>query len=357
MTARGNVLVLAGGTGGHVYPALAVAQELQRRGYKLFWLGTSKGLESRVVVAAGLTLNCIAVRGLRGKGVLARLTGLALLLGATLQSLLAMLRIRPLCVLGMGGYVAGPGGMAAWLLRYPLVIHEQNSVAGTTNRLLRPLATRVLAGYPETFPRAEVVGNPVRRELLENGRHNRYDYDGSRPLRLLVMGGSLGARALNQVMPAALQKLPRRAQVRHQTGVGHAGQVRDAYAELGVDAVEVVPFMEDMAAIYRWSDLVLCRAGALTVAELTVMGRPAILVPLANAIDDHQARNAEWMQRQGAALVLAESELTAVRVADLLQELEGQPQRLADLASAARRAAFLHATQRVADVCEEVQRV
>ena len=359
MRADKTMLIMAGGTGGHVYPALAVALELQQRGFRVCWLGAGKGLENRVAEQAGLTLCRIAVRGLRGKGPLARAQGLLILSWAALQSLVVILRIWPVCVLGMGGYVSGPAGLTAWLLRRPLVIHEQNSVAGTTNRLLSRLATRILTAYPGAFANAEVVGNPLRRELLRSAESSSYDYDGSRPLRLLVVGGSLGARALNEVMPAALQQLPSqcRLQIRHQTGEADADRVGKAYAALEDRAVEVFPYIEDMAAVYLWCDLVLCRAGALTLAELTVMGRPAILVPLPDAIDDHQAHNADWLRSRGAALVLPQAEMNAVRLANLLFELQEQPLRLADMASAARRTAFKHATRRVADVCEEVSRV
>ena len=245
MRADKTMLIMAGGTGGHVYPALAVALELQQRGFRVCWLGAGKGLENRVAEQAGLTLCRIAVRGLRGKGPLARAQGLLILSWAALQSLVVILRIWPVCVLGMGGYVSGPAGLTAWLLRRPLVIHEQNSVAGTTNRLLSRLATRILTAYPGAFANAEVVGNPLRRELLRSAESSSYDYDGSRPLRLLVVGGSLGARALNEVMPAALQQLPSqcRLQIRHQTGEADADRVGKAYAALEDRAVEVFPYI------------------------------------------------------------------------------------------------------------------
>jgi UDP-N-acetylglucosamine--N-acetylmuramyl-(pentapeptide) pyrophosphoryl-undecaprenol N-acetylglucosamine transferase len=357
-SSMGTVLILAGGTGGHVYPALAVALELQQRGFHIRWLGTERGLESRVVVAAGLALDFIQVRGLRGKGMLARLQGALVLLWAAVQSLVAVASIRPVCVLGMGGYVSGPAGMAAWLLRRPLVIHEQNSVAGTTNRLLSKFASRILAAYPTAFgERAELVGNPVRSELLAAGEATHYDYDGERPLRLFVVGGSLGALAINEVVPDALAMMAHTTTliVKHQTGVDHADTVTASHSRLGNAHVEVLPYVEDMAAIYKWADLVLCRAGALTVAELSIMSRPSILVPLPDAIDNHQFHNAQWLADCGGALLMPQSELTPQLLSECLTDLLARPQQLAEMAIAARVAAFPLATQRVAEVCQEVR--
>ncbi len=355
----GTVLVLAGGTGGHVYPALAVALELQQRGFQIRWLGTERGLESRVVVAAGLALDFIRIRGLRGKGMAARLQGALVLLWAAVQSLVAVARIRPVCVLGMGGYVSGPAGVAAWVLRRPLVIHEQNSVAGTTNRMLSGIASRILAAYPTAFgEQAELVGNPVRSDLLAAGEFAHYDFDGQRPLQLFVVGGSLGALAINEVVPEALAILTQNSTVivRHQTGIDHTDSVTASHLQQGNDHVETLPYVEDMAAMYEWADLVVCRAGALTVAELSVMGRPSILVPLPGAIDNHQFHNAQWLVARGGALLMPQSELTAQSLADCLADLLAQPRQLSDMAAAARAAAFPLATRRVADVCEEVRR-
>ncbi len=358
-----TVLILAGGTGGHVYPALAVAQELQARGFNIRWLGTERGLENRVVLAAGLALDFIRVRGLRGKGALARVQAVLMLIWASAQSLFAVVKIKPDCVLGMGGYVSGPAGIAAWLLRKPLVIHEQNSVAGTTNRLLSRFSTRVLAAYPNAFSStavdAEVVGNPVRQALLARGLESAWHYDGQRPLRLFVVGGSLGAKAINDVLPQALALLSGQSevQVRHQTGMAHSTRVMADYQRLNLSEVEVLPYIEDMAAMYEWSDLVLCRAGALTVAELTIMGRPSILVPLPQAIDNHQAHNAYWLRDQGGALVVDQSDLSAEKLSGLLLELKSDTKRLRSMSEASAIAAFPEATQRVADVCVEAHRV
>lgn len=287
-----NVLIMAGGTGGHVFPALAVARELSERGHRVDWVGTRYGMESRVVPEAGIPLHYLAVRGVRGKNLLHTLVGLLRLVWSCFQALGLVWRRAPDCVLGMGGYAAGPAGLAAWLLRKPLVIHEQNAVAGTTNRLLAPLAGRVLAGFPGAFGEradVQVLGNPVRAELVAAARGHHWHYDGDRPLRLLVLGGSLGAQAINNAVPGAARDLwagDGGLEIWHQTGAAHIDAVRAAYdiedgeqgAAGGNPRLRVAPFIEDMAAAYAWADLVLCRAGALTVAELAVMGRPAILV-------------------------------------------------------------------------------
>jgi UDP-N-acetylglucosamine--N-acetylmuramyl-(pentapeptide) pyrophosphoryl-undecaprenol N-acetylglucosamine transferase len=355
-----RIAIFAGGTGGHVYPALAVATELNARGYSVEWFGTQRGLEARVVPEAGFPLHTIKVSGIRGKGMLSRLRGVFSVVLALLQSLSLLGRLRPVCALGMGGYVAGPAGLAAWLLRVPLVIHEQNSVAGTTNRLLRRCARAILTAYPQAFG-ADVdvrqLGNPVRAELLERGAAD-YRYDGSRPLRLLVVGGSLGARAINEVLPAAMASLPESCalELRHQTGHAHAEAVVAAYREAGREAVEILPYIEDMAAAYAWADLVFCRAGALTLSELTIIGRPSILVPLPHAIDNHQAHNADWLTAQGAAITLPQADMSPEAVASLVSELAADPARLARMAAAAVNAGSPMATAQVADICEEVRR-
>ena len=325
------VLMMAGGTGGHVYPALAVARDLLGRGYRVEWVGTHRGLEHRVVPGAGIKLHFLPVRGVRGKSLLHRLLGVLFLLFASIKALWLVLRLAPRCVVGMGGYVAGPAGVAAWLWRKPLLIHEQNAVAGTTNRMLAPLASRILAGFSGAFSpevACTVVGNPVRRELVEAAAANPYGYAGDRPLRLLVLGGSLGD--------------------------AHATEVRTSYGDRSDDRIRVVPFIEDMAAAYAWADLVVCRSGALTVAELAVMGRPAILVPLPHAIDDHQTANARSLTECGGAVLLRQADLTADSLAQALRDCIARPPRLAAMAAAAQAAARPDATARVADCCEEL---
>ena len=354
------VLIMAGGTGGHVYPALAVATELLERGYRVAWVGTRRGLEARVVPAAGIELHFLSVRGVRGKNLLHTVFGILALGLSAVQALLLVRRLAPSCVLGMGGYVAGPAGLAAWILRKPLLIHEQNAVAGTTNRLLAPLASAVLAGFPGAFkdgPEHTVVGNPVRRELIEAAKQHPWAYDGQRPLRLLVVGGSLGARPLNELVPGVVRKLLKAKpavglEVWHQCGEAHGDSVRAAYGHSLGGSVRVAEFIEDMAGAYGWSDLVLCRAGALTVAELAIMGRPALLVPLPHAIDDHQTANARALSDQGGGILLRQSELSAERLRQILESYLSMPQRLATMAAAATRAAYPDATRQVADRCE-----
>lgn len=355
------VLMMAGGTGGHVYPALAVAAELLTRGYRVEWVGTERGLEHRVVPAAGIDLHCLPVRGVRGKSPLHKILGLFYLLLASLQALLLVYRRAPGCVVGMGGYVAGPAGVAAWLLRKPLLIHEQNAVAGTTNRMLAPFARKIVAGFSGAFAperEYEVLGNPVRRELLAAAAEADYDYAGQRPLRLLVLGGSLGAQPINQVVPAALCRLREKGaaevEVWHQAGEAHAAIVSQSYGELPDDKVKVMPFIEDMAQAYTWADLVLCRAGALTVAELAIMGRPAILVPLPHAIDDHQTANARFLSDSGGAVLLRQADMTDLSLAELLHDCLSRPGQLATMAEAATKVATPGAAAAVSDCCEEL---
>jgi len=263
-------------------------------------------------------------------------------------------------VVGMGGYVAGPAGMAAWLLRKPLLIHEQNAVAGTTNRLLAPLASQVIAAFPGAFGEKvnhSVLGNPVRQELVTAGAARHYDYTGQRPLRLLVLGGSLGAQAINEVLPAsvrAIQGEGLQLEILHQAGDAHVDGVRASYGDLLGPAVRVEPFIEDMAAAYGWADLVLCRAGALTVSELAVMGCPSILVPLPHAIDDHQTANARSLSERGAAMLLRQADMTVAAVTASLQGYIAHPQILVGMAKAAAAAANPDAAARVSDCCEEL---
>lgn len=355
------VLFCAGGTGGHVYPALAVAQELQARGYRIAWVGTRAGLESRVVPEAGFTLHYLPVQGVRGKRLMAKLRALFCLVIAVTRALWLVLRLRPACVIGMGGYAAGPAGIAAWILRRPLIIHEQNAVAGTTNRMLAPFARKIVAAFDGAFgtKRAtEVTGNPLRRSVIEARPEGHYNYDGNRPLRLLVLGGSLGAAALNDAVPGTLLRLfrtrPGAVALWHQTGPMHLSGMANRYAGLQDADIRVEAFIEDMDEAYRWADLVLCRAGALTVSELAVTGTPAILVPLPSAVDDHQRRNARALAAAGAAIILQQSELDAYRLGADLSHLMDHPAELAAMSAAAYRAGTPGATARIADLCEEL---
>jgi UDP-N-acetylglucosamine--N-acetylmuramyl-(pentapeptide) pyrophosphoryl-undecaprenol N-acetylglucosamine transferase len=349
-------LVMAGGTGGHVFPALATARVLQKRGYDIVWLGTQRGIESRLVPAAGIPVEWLSVSGLRGKGLLTLLVAPVRLTVALFQALRAVRKHRPSVVLGAGGFASGPGGVAAWLLRRPLVVHEQNAVAGMTNRLLGRLADRVLEGFPGSFGRgvrAEHVGNPVRPEIAAvPPPQRRYGAREGR-VRLLVFGGSQGAARLNAVVPAALAELPAALQpeVIHQTGRTGYDETVAAYQSRGIEA-DVRPFIDDMAGAYGWADMAVCRSGALTVAELAAAGVPAVLVPFPAAVDDHQTRNAEYVVRAGAAVLLPERELTPVSLAATLRNLleAGRP-RLAQMAAAARGTAITDADERLADAC------
>jgi UDP-N-acetylglucosamine--N-acetylmuramyl-(pentapeptide) pyrophosphoryl-undecaprenol N-acetylglucosamine transferase len=352
------ILVMAGGTGGHVYPALAVARALQAKSCDIVWLGTHRGLESRVVPAAGIDIEWISVKGLRRKGALAMLIAPLQIGWALLQSLGVILRRRPAAVLGMGGFVSGPGGVAAWLTRRPLLIHEQNAAAGMTNRLLARLARVVLQAFPGSFNAAvsaETVGNPVREDIAAIAapaeRYGRREG----PLRLLVLGGSQGALALNRTVPAALAELEADARpvVRHQCGERTLDVAKQAYRDHGVD-VELLPYIEDMAEVYAWADLVICRAGALTVAELCAAGLPAVFVPYPAAVDDHQTANAGPMVAAGAAAIIQESDLTPPRLADLLREWLPSRKALLDRAEKARSLAVPNALGRITELCLEL---
>jgi UDP-N-acetylglucosamine--N-acetylmuramyl-(pentapeptide) pyrophosphoryl-undecaprenol N-acetylglucosamine transferase len=350
------VLVMAGGTGGHVYPALAVAEHLRAQGARVGWLGTRRGLEARVVPAAGLPLFTVGVAGLRGKGLATLLAAPLRLAAALAQSLAVLRRWRPDVVLGMGGFVSGPGGLAAWLARRPLVIHEQNALPGLTNRLLAPLARRVLEAFPDSFPqraRAEHTGNPLRAALLGLPAPEARLAGRSGPLRVLVVGGSLGARALNRLVPAAAARLPAGSlEVWQQTGPAHLEEAGAAWAASGREA-RLEPYLEDMAAAYQWADVAICRAGAMTVAELAAVGVGALLVPYPHAVDDHQSANARHLAAAGAARVLPEAALTPEALAAELQALAGDRGRVQAMAAAARTLAMPAATETVAARCLE----
>lgn len=349
MSARRPFLIMAGGTGGHVFPALAVAEQLQASGWVVHWLGTHAGLEARVVPPAGIPVHWLAVKGLRGKGLVRKVSAPLMLLWASLQAAVVLLRVRPAAVLGMGGFVTGPGGIMAWLLRRPLVIHEQNSIAGLTNRLLAPFASCVLEAFPGSLKGARHSGNPVR-ESIARLPFVTPDCSGRRP-RLLVVGGSLGAAALNELVPAVLGGMAaeQRPEVWHQTGLKLIEAARAAYERAGVD-VRLDAFIDDMAEAYRWADLVLCRAGAMTVAELAAVGVASILVPYPHAVDDHQTGNARYLVDAGAAVLLPQPELDVPRLQRELALLR-QPQRLVQMAQKARAMALPQAARTVADAC------
>lgn len=357
MVAR--VVVMAGGTGGHVFPALAVASEIRARGAEVSWLGTHQGLEARLVPERGFPMDWIRVEGLRSSGAKRWLQAPWVLGKALISAAEVLRRRRPGAVLGMGGFVSGPGGAMARLLGIPLVIHEQNRIPGLTNRWLSRVASRVFEAFPGSFPSgrgAETCGNPVRPEIAALLAPGARLANRTGPTRLLVLGGSLGALALNELVPQALALIPPegRPRVRHQAGERTLTTALEGYRTAGV-AAEVVPFIGDMAEAYAWADLALCRAGALTVSELAAAGLGAVLVPYPHAVDDHQSWNARFLEEAGAALLAPQQGLTAEGLAKLLQGLCGDRAGLLRMAEAARRVARTDAAMRIADACLGVQ--
>ena len=350
------VLIMAGGTGGHVFPALAVARELETRGIPVVWLGSKAGMEERIVTEAGISLETLPISGLRGKGLLTLLLLPMRLLRAILQAWCILRRIKPRVVLGMGGFVAGPGGLASWLVRIPLVIHEQNAIPGLTNRFLAHLAKRTLEAVPGSFRNAaEHTGNPVRQEICQVAEPDARFISRGKSLRLLIIGGSLGATALNEIMPASLAILKDKIdfQVKHQSGAKHIESARKAYTAAEVDA-ELSAFIADMPNAYAWADLVICRAGAMTIAELAASGVGSILVPYPFAVDDHQTYNSLFLVNADAAILIQQCDLSSKSLAEILHSLAKDRPRLLAMANAARRLAKPNATRAVADVCLEV---
>lgn len=346
---------MAGGTGGHVFPALAVAQELRDRDIAVTWLGTRRGIEAELVPNNRFPIDYINVEGLRGTGVIKLLKAPILLVRALWQAVGVIRKEQPDIVLGLGGFASGPGGVAARLLGLPLVIHEQNAIAGTTNKLLAKIASRVLTAFPSALPGGEWVGNPVRKEIVALPAPEERVAQTGCPLRLLVLGGSLGALAINQQVPAALAMLEedQRPEVRHQCGRKHSTETESAYKEVAVEA-SVEPFIADMAEAYGWADMVVCRAGALTISELAAAGVGALLIPYPHAIDDHQTRNGEWLVGQDAAVLIQQADLTTEKLALLLAEWLGDRKKLQLLATNARQLAKTGVAEAVADVCVEV---
>jgi len=349
------VLVMAGGTGGHVFPGLAVARALTDAGVPVEWLGTHRGLEAKLVPPTGIPVNFVSVGGLRGKSLMTRLLGPVRIVWAVIQSLVVMARLRPRTVLGMGGFVSGPGGIAAWITRRRLVIHEQNAIAGLTNRLLSRLAGQVLQAFPSTFPEeveAVTVGNPVRPEISAiEPPATRLAIPRDRA-RLLVFGGSQGALKINEVLPAALARLPDqiRPEVLHQTGERTREVAEQAYESAGVHA-DVRTFIDDMAGAYAWADLAVCRAGALTVAELAEAGLGSVLIPFPAAVDDHQTRNAAHLELAGAARLIQERDLTPESLAAILEPLLADAETRRTMAIAARSVAHPEALDDIVQAC------
>lgn len=349
-----KLMIMAGGTGGHVYPALAVAQVLRDRGVEIVWLGTRNGLEARAVPAQDFPIEWISVKGLRGKGLLGWLISPVLIARAAMEARRVIRRQRPDALLGMGGFVSGPGGLVAWAMRLPLMIHEQNAIAGLTNRGLSRFARRVFAGFPGVLPRAEHVGNPLRQEFIDIAARAPARVEADR-LRLLVVGGSQGAMALNEVVPAALAQMDSqlRPQIRHQCGRSRAEAVQQTYKDVSVTA-QVDEFIDDMAGAYGWADIVVCRAGAMTVAEVSVAAVAAVFVPFPHAVGDHQSANARYLADKQAAILIDQSDLNPARLCAELTRLAQQPDRVVELGVRARDLARLEATDDIADACMEV---
>jgi len=348
-----TILIMAGGTGGHIYPGMAGADVLRAEGWNVVWLGAPHSMEAELVPQHGYPVAWVNFSGVRGKGIVRMLLLPLMLLRAFAQSIGVLLRHRPDVVLGMGGYITFPGGMMAAFLNRPLVIHEQNSIAGLSNKVLAKLATRVLSGFPGVLPEAQWVGNPVRADIAALPEPAQRYANRSGKLKVLVVGGSLGAQALNEALPKALALLgeDERHDVVHQSGKKHFDAVKGLYAQVGVRA-DIRAFLDDMAQQYADADVVICRAGALTVAELAAAGVASVLVPFPFAVDDHQTHNARFLSEQGAAILLPQKELSAERLAQLLRELTRE--KLLAMAQAARGLAKPDATAQVAQICAEL---
>ena len=349
-----HVLIAAGGTGGHVYPALAVADYLREKNIKITWVGTAKGLEHRVIPAAGIPLEIISISGLRGKGLLNLLFVPLKLMLAIAQVIKIFIKTKPDAVLGMGGFVSGPCGLAAFILRKPLYLHEQNAIPGLTNKVLRYLATTTMQAFPNSFKNNNVIamGNPIRKDIsnLASPEERMAKREGN--IRLLIIGGSLGAQALNENVPQALSEISNKIQanVWHQTGKNKLDATLEIYKKLNVEA-KVTEFIEDMAEAYEWADLVICRAGALTISELANAGVAAILVPYPHAVDDHQTANAAYLTKVGAAILIPQEQLIPKLKESIAELLQAGRTKLIEMAKAARELSKPNATQDVAEIC------
>ncbi|MGB4812964.1 MAG: undecaprenyldiphospho-muramoylpentapeptide beta-N-acetylglucosaminyltransferase [Methylophilaceae bacterium] len=349
-----TLMVMAGGTGGHVYPAMAVADYLKNLGWKVVWLCTEGGMENRLIEGKGYDKAMINMKGVRGKGLVGWLMLPVNLTKAFHQAAKAIRQYQPNVVLGMGGFAAFPGGIKAWMLTKPLVIHEQNSVAGLTNKVLAKFASRVLVAFPAAFgSKAQIVGNPVREDIATLDLPEKRFASRQGPLRLLVVGGSLGAQSLNEVIPLALAKLPleSRPEVIHQAGVKHIDLLNANYEKAGVKG-ETRAFVEDMAALYAWADFVVCRSGALTVAEVSAVGLGALMVPFPFAVDDHQTTNATYLVNGGAAILVQQKDLNVEKLVEILSALTRE--KCLTMAINARVLGKPEATASVANICIEV---
>ena len=355
------LLCVAGGTGGHIFPALAVAQSLQDQGWEIHWLGSRGGMEESLIPRYHIPLSLMGVNGLRGKGVLTLLKAPFKIISSLWFALSLIKRVKPTAVLAMGGFVSGPGGAAAWLTGTPLLVHEQNAIPGLTNRLLSRLATVIMEAFPGSFnaSRAAVVtGNPVRDSIKHLASKREQSH--SDRINVLVVGGSRGALALNRVLPSCAQFLStNRFRVWHQTGKGKLEQTLADYEseQLAVDGTElrVEEFIHDMDAAYQWADLVICRSGALTVSELACAGLPSILVPYPFAVDDHQTANAKYLADAGAALLLPQSELNAKNLRAHLEALTADSEKLIKMSECAKQASHPQSTQVIGEICQQIR--
>ena len=357
MSKRPKILVMAGGTGGHIFPGIAVAEYLQTQGWDIHWLGTAKRMEATIVPQHGFDISFINIAGIRNKSLGTLLKTPFKLLQSVIQSMKVIRRVKPDVVLGMGGYASAPGGVAAWLMGKPLVLHEQNAVAGMSNRYLAHLASKVMSAFPAAFKpgvKSTVVGNPIRKEiatLLANSSEPNAENK-----KVLVVGGSLGAQILNEQVPQAFSQLNGfNFHVWHQTGEDKLSQVIKSYEASKVEKAnyKVTAFIDDMAQAYQWADVVICRAGALTVSELSIAGKPAIFIPLPHAVDDHQTKNAKYLVDKGAAKLLPQKDLTSMQIAQTLNSIFVSDKALKAMSKAAHDAAYNDATEQVAKACIE----
>jgi UDP-N-acetylglucosamine--N-acetylmuramyl-(pentapeptide) pyrophosphoryl-undecaprenol N-acetylglucosamine transferase len=362
-----TLLVMAGGTGGHIFPGLAVADKLKSQGWHIHWLGTVDRMEADIVPKHGYNISFINISGLRHKSLLTWLQLPFKLVNSLLQAIRVINTIKPDVVLGMGGYASAPGGLAAWLLRKPLIVHEQNAAAGLTNRLLARIATKVCCAFPDAFKNnitTEVVGNPLRASIGEEVEHTHED-TAKKSHNILVVGGSLGAQVLNQIVPISFGQLVKNSgngtaqlpfKLCHQTGKGKQNEVIEAYNQqmLANGQIRVIEFIDDIASTYQWADVVICRAGALTVSELAMAAKPAIFVPLPHAVDDHQVKNAQYLVSRGGAILVKQNDLTSGGLTKLLSELFSDPQTLNTMAQSAFAAADVNATDKVASICQQL---
>lgn len=361
-SAQKKVLIMAGGTGGHIFPGLAVADRLKSEGWQVCWLGTEKRMEARLVPQHGYPIRFIDVMGVRGNGIKRLLAAPFMVLRSIIQAIGVIRDEKPVVVLGFGGFASGPGGIAAWLLRKPMVLHEQNAIAGFTNRTLAYFATRVLMAFPDTFAErhhAELVGNPVRQAISDLGQTKQsIKNDDSDKINLLIVGGSLGAAALNKYVPKLLAQtaVSEDIKVWHQTGRGNQGEVEANYRQALTcnHNVRVDEFIVDMTEAYDWADITMCRAGALTVAEVAAAGVAAVFVPFPHAVDDHQTLNAGWLADNDAAIIVPQSDLEQGKLSEQIGQLLADKSRLQQMAKRAREVAITDATDKVAAVCKRL---